>query len=85
MTTTPAAADVETKFEKWIKGYGVQNLVEQLANRGSATKASLGVVYAWIRGEHEPRSARRRVIIQLSAGELTLDDIDAHFAAKNRK
>lgn len=82
---TDVAPDLETKFERWIKRYGVNQLVTQLANRGKDTRASLGVVYAWIRGEHEPRSAKRRVILQLAAGELTLDDLDAHFSAKKRK
>jgi hypothetical protein len=81
---TPAV-ELETKFEKWIKGYGVAQLVTQLANRGTQTKASLGVVYAWIRGEHEPRAAKRRMIVQLAAGALSLEDIDAHFEAKKRK
>jgi Mrp family chromosome partitioning ATPase len=74
-----------TKFEQWVKKFTALKLAIQLANRGPETKASLGVIYAWIRGEHEPRSAKRRAIIQISAGELTLEDIDAHFAAKNRK
>jgi hypothetical protein len=81
---TPAV-ELETKFEKWIKSYGVAQLVTQLANRGSATKASLGVVYAWMRGEHEPRQAKRRAIVQIAIGALTLEDIDAHFEAKKRK
>jgi hypothetical protein len=74
-----------TKFERWVKRYTALKLVEQLANRGRDTKASLGVVYAWLRGEHEPRSPKRRAMVQLSQGDLTLEDIDAHFAAKNRK
>jgi hypothetical protein len=74
-----------TKFELWVKRFTALRLVEQLANRGKDTKASLGVVYAWLRGEHEPRTPKRRAIIQLAAGELTLEDIDAHFAAKKRK
>lgn len=83
MTTDPVFT--ETKFEKWIKEYGVPQLVTQLANRGDATRASLGMVYAWMRGEHEPRSAKRRVILQLAAGALTHDDLDAHFATKSGK
>jgi hypothetical protein len=73
-----------SKFEAWIKNYTALKLAIQLANRGPETKASLGVIYAWVRGEHEPRSAKRRAIIQISAGELTLEDIDEHFAAKKK-
>jgi hypothetical protein len=80
--TTPAAG---TKFEIWIKRYTVAKLVEQLCNRGAETRVSFGVVYAWIRGEHEPRPVKRRVILQLAAGDVTHADIDAHFEAKKRK
>lgn len=73
-----------TKFEQWAKRFGAGELVAQLANRGEATRTSLGMVYAWIRGEHEPRAAKRRVILQLAKGEVTADDLVAHFEAKNR-
>lgn len=76
---------VETKFERWIKLYGVAEIVKQLGNRGLSTKVSLGMVYAWNRGEHEPRAAKRRVLLQLANGALTHEDIDAHFEAKSRK
>jgi Mrp family chromosome partitioning ATPase len=73
-----------SKFEAWIKSYTALKLAIQLANRGAETKVSLGMIYAWIRGEHEPRLAKRRALIQIAAGELTLEDIDAHFAAKKK-
>lgn len=78
MTESPS------KFEQWVKRFTAAELRRQLANRGKDTRASLGVIYAWIRGEHEPRSAKRRAIIQIAAGELTLEDIDAHFSAKKK-
>lgn len=72
-----------TKFEAWVKSYTPARLVEQLANRGERTRVSLSMVYAWVRGEHEPRSEKRRVIMQLS--KLTLEDLDAHFLAKRAR
>jgi hypothetical protein len=80
-----AITESSTKFERWLKGYGVAALVDQLANRGKDTRASLGMVYAWIRGDHEPRAAKRRVILTLAAGALTHEDIDAHFLAKRHR
>jgi hypothetical protein len=74
-----------TKFEAWAKRFGASELAAQLANRGQETRTSLGMVYAWIRGEHEPRAAKRRVILQLAKDELTADDLVAHFEAKSRK
>jgi hypothetical protein len=78
-------SEAPTKFEAWVKRYTPSQLVTQLTNRGAATRCSLGMVYAWTRGEHEPRTAKRTAIIELAAGELTLEDIAAHFAAKNQK
>lgn len=74
-----------TKFERFVEEITARELAVQLANRGTSTRASLGVIYAWIRGEHEPRSPKRRAIVQISRGKLTLEDIDAHFEAKKRK
>jgi hypothetical protein len=81
---TPLESLTFTKFERWVKQYGALELAKQLTNRGAATKTSLGMVYAWTRGEHEPRAARRRLILQLAAGKLTLLDFDTHFADKAR-
>jgi hypothetical protein len=73
-----------TKFERWVQAYGAARLEKQLAG-GANTKVSLGEIYAWVRGEHEPRPIKRRALILFAAGELTHEDLDAHFAAKNKK
>lgn len=74
-----AADRPDSKFARWVRGYGVKKLAEAMTNRGSATRVSFGAVYQWLRCEHEPRGPKARLIVKLSEGALTLEDVAAHF------
>jgi len=71
-----------TKFEQWVKQYGVQNLVDALRKRGMEYAVTYSAVYQWLRGEHEPRPKKIRALADISAGAITVQDIHDHFQAR---
>jgi len=76
------ATGCETKFEKWALKYGVANLVSAMKARGPNDSVTYSAVYQWLRGQHEPRPRKMRAMVEISAGEITLNDIAAHFESK---
>lgn len=67
-----------TKFESWIRGYGVNNV-------SRVARCSRFAVYKWIRGDSMPRTHRMLVLSKVSGGELTFDDIVRHFASQRSR
>jgi hypothetical protein len=68
-----------TKFYDWLFKYGAKKLATDLTARGPDTKVTVRAVYGWAKGEHEPRGAKLRAIVDLSRGELTHEDVQQHF------
>ena len=73
--------DGTTKFERWVKEYGVAKLVKDLADLGPYYAATFSAVYQWLRGETEPRAAKIRGLVNLSGGKITLQDVHDHMDA----
>lgn len=71
----------ETKFESWVKGYGVRRLVTEMRAQGHSITES--GVYHWLRGQHEPRGPKVRSMVKLAAGGITSQDIMDHFILKS--
>jgi hypothetical protein len=74
-----------TKFSRWVKSFGVLKLSEALTDRGKATAVSYSAVYRWTRGENEPRGPKMRLLVELSKGELSHQDVHDHFAIPPRR
>lgn len=72
----------ETKFERWVKQFGVSNLVDEMRKRGQDYAVTYSAVYQWCRGEHEPRPKKIRALAEISAGAITVQDIHDHFHAR---
>ncbi len=72
----------ETKFEQWVKQFGVSNLIDEMRKRGQDYAVTYSAVYQWCRGDHEPRPKKIRVLAEIAAGAITLQDIHDHFTAK---
>lgn len=72
----------ETKFEQWVKQFGVSNLVDEMRKRGQDYAVTYSAVYQWCRGEHEPRPKKIRALAEISAGAITVQDIHDHFHAR---
>jgi hypothetical protein len=72
------APEKRSKFQRWLKDYGVQKLANAMTNRGQPVSA--GAVYQWGRRLHEPRGPKLRLMVELSRGALTPQDIVDHFA-----
>lgn len=72
----------ETKFEKWVKDYGVGQLVVAMRERGADYAVTYSAVYQWLRGEHEPRPRKMRALAAVSDGAITVQDIHDHFEGK---
>lgn len=62
-----------TRFGKWISNMTVSAIVAEL-NRSPDTACTPQTVYAWLNGR-APRPERARALVQLSGGEISLDDI----------
>lgn len=73
---------VDSKFARWVRQYGVKKLADTMTNRGKETRVSFGMVYQWLRREHEPRGPKARLIVKLSDGAVSLDDLHEHFAER---
>lgn len=71
-----------SKFESWVRSYGVQKLSAALTGSGEEYSASWSAVYGWLRGEHAPRRAKARLMEKLSGGRVTRADIQQHIAQR---
>jgi len=71
-----------TKFEQWVKQYGVSNLVDAMRKRGQDYAVTYSAIYQWCRGEHEPRPKKIRALAEISEGAITVQDIHDHFQAR---
>jgi hypothetical protein len=65
-----------TRFGVWVATFGVAALVEALAREGDMV--SVQAVYHWLRGGASPRFARAMLIVQVSSGGVSFEDIVAH-------
>jgi hypothetical protein len=74
-----------SKFESWVRSYGVQRLSVTLTRSGEEYSASWSAVYGWLRGEHAPRRAKARLMEQLSGGTVTRADIQQHIAQRRKE
>lgn len=71
----------QTKFSKWLKDFGIQNLVSAMREKGPDYAITISAAYQWARREHEPRPKKARALIEISRGAITLQDIADHFEA----
>jgi len=71
-----------TKFEQWVKQFGVSNLVDEMRKRGQDYAVTYSAVYQWCRGEHEPRPKKIRALAEISGGAISVQDIHDHFHAR---
>lgn len=65
-----------TNFGRWIKDFGVQNLVFQL--RAMDHSVTPACIYLWIAGTCAPRADKAMEIVRIAGGELTLADVFNH-------
>lgn len=72
----------ETKFEQWVKQFGVIALCDEMRKRGLEYAITYSAVYQWLRGDHEPRPKKIRALAEISAGAISVQDIHDHFHAK---
>jgi hypothetical protein len=73
-----------TKFERWARKYGVNNLVDEMRRHGPDSAVTFSAIYQWLRADHEPRGHRVRALVEISAGDLSVQDIHDHFSLKQR-
>lgn len=71
--------DTGTKFEKWVKEFGVGALVIAIRDKHPECAVTYSAIYQWLRGEHEPRPKKMRALVSVSQGAITLQDIHDHF------
>lgn len=67
-----------TRFGRWVSQMTVSAIVDEL-NRSPDTAVTPQAVYDWLNGR-APRPERARALVQLSGGEISLDDIYSHRA-----
>lgn len=72
----------ETKFEQWVKQFGVIALCDAMRKRGLDYAITYSAVYQWLRGDHEPRPKKIRALAEISAGAISVQDIHDHFHQK---
>lgn len=69
---------IDSKFERFVRSYGVELLAGRLQVQPSA-------VYHWLRGSTSPKRANARKIQKLARRRgvlLSLDEIDDHYSTK---
>jgi len=66
----------KTKLGRWMDGFGVTKLAHELRARGEPVHKS--AIYHWISGETIPRPSAGRLIVEISGGELALEDVYRH-------
>lgn len=67
-----------TQFGNWLTGYGLSKLATQMELRG--TPVTRQAVIQWRDGDTSPRPKHALAIVELAAGQLTLDDVYKHRA-----
>lgn len=65
-----------TPFGRWVDATGVPTIVVALA-QSPETQVTPGAVYQWL-GGRPPRIERAMALVELSKGEINLDDIYRH-------
>ena len=70
---------MNTKFEKWVRGFGVAKLAAELRAIGPDAEATPSAIYQWLYGETEPRSAKATAMVRLSRGAVKLEDVYRHI------
>ena len=65
-------------FGRWVSDFGAGRLVTALQERGEPIH--IRTPYRWISGRSSPRHPVALKIVELSGGEVSLDDIYRHRA-----
>jgi len=65
-----------TRFARWVSGYGVTRLAATLATQGDPITPK--AIYDWISGDGVPRPPRAMSLVRISHGTLTLEDVFRH-------
>jgi hypothetical protein len=68
-----------TKFEKWVRGFGVAKLAASMRAIGPDAEVTTSAIYQWLYGETEPRSPKATAMVRLSRGTISLADIYRHI------
>lgn len=68
-----------TRFGAFVGGYGVERLSLEFQRRGDPVTNS--AVYSWIYGRRAPRPQAVDIILAVSHGRVTRDDIRRHQVA----
>ena len=68
----------ETKFAAWINEIGVNHLVSETRKYGPDA-VTFSAVYQWLRRQYEPRPSKQRMLVKISHGAITFQDIADHF------
>lgn len=72
----------ETKFQRWVRDFGVGNLVVAMREQFPDCAVTYSAVYQWLRFDHEPRPKKMRALVAISEGAISLQDIHDHFEGK---
>ena len=74
---TPNDSRWETTFGKFVRKHSVQRLVFELRSQGFSVTTT--AIYYWLRpGGPNPKPKHAKAIVDLSNGELTMEDIYSH-------
>lgn len=66
----------QTRFGRFVQGYGVERLVDALGQHGSPVTPS--AVYSWMSGAGTPRAERMSALVRISGGSVTPQAILDH-------
>lgn len=72
-----------TPFGSFVSRYGANRLASAITSTGMPTAPQ--TVYGWLRGDKSPAPARAIAIVQISQGEVRLEDVFAHRAAISQR
>lgn len=67
----------QTTFGRWVGDIGVPGIVLAL-KPDPDLRVTPNCVYQWLLG-HQPRPARAQALVDMSAGQLTLDAVYGHI------
>ena len=68
-----------SKFESWVRTFGIKRLTRELCDGGTGLCITQSAIYGWVARRHAPRGHRISQLVQVSRGELTVDDVRRHF------
>ena len=71
-----------TRFSAWVERETVRGVVASLSRLTPVTK---NAVYGWLDGRREPRLSTAGFIVQISGGDVSLEDIVAHRSQVREK